>query len=206
MSARLTGLSEDAAGDDPLAAAAAWWADAQAGDETEPSAMQVATAGPDGNPTVRTVLCRGIDERGFRFFTNVESRKGRQLAERPGCSICLVWPAARRQVLATGTAQHLDEAEVAAYWSSRPRGSQVSAWASRQSQPVADRAALLTAAAAVEHRFEGEAVLPVPPWWGGYVVVPDSVELWCGRPDRLHDRLRWTRDAGGTWVRERLQP
>ena len=185
--------------------AASWWAEAQASSETEPSAMQLATAGADGNPTVRTVLCRGIDERGFRFFTNIESRKGGQLAERPACSVCLVWPGLRRQVLATGIAERLADDEVAAYWSSRPRGSQVSAWASRQSEPIADRGALVAAAAEIERRFADAATLPVPPWWGGFVVVPDSIELWCGRPDRLHDRLRWTRTGDG-WLRERLSP
>jgi pyridoxamine 5'-phosphate oxidase len=141
------------------------------------------------------------------FVTNLESRKGRELAANPACALVLVWTPLKRQVLVTGTAERVLDDEVEAYWQTRPRGSRVGAWASPQSQVIPDRAALEHGAAEVEARFAGTDDIPVPPFWGAWRVVPDSVELWCGRDDRLHDRLRWRRDApGAAWIRERLAP
>jgi pyridoxamine 5'-phosphate oxidase len=197
------GLSEDDVGDDPIPEVQRWLDDAVAAGLAEPFAMQLATAGP----TVRTVLCRGLDERGFMFVTNLESRKGRALAADPACALCLVWPSLQRQVLVTGTAERVADDEVEAYWRTRPRGSRIGAWASPQSEVIPDRSWLEARTAEVEARFAGSDDIPVPPFWGAWRVVPDSIELWCGHPDRLHDRLRWRRDAPGTpWVLERLAP
>jgi pyridoxamine 5'-phosphate oxidase len=197
------GLSEDDVGDDPIGEVQRWVDDAVAAEVTEPYAMQLATAGP----TVRTVLLRGLDQRGFMFVTNLESRKGRALAADPTCALVLVWTALQRQVLVTGTAERVADDEVEAYWRTRPRGSRIGAWASPQSEVIPDRAWLEARAAEVEARFAGSDDIPVPPFWGAWRVVPDSVELWCGRSDRLHDRLRWRRPRpDAPWVRERLAP
>jgi pyridoxamine 5'-phosphate oxidase len=197
------GLHEDDVGDDPIPEVQRWVDDAVAAGIVEPYAMQLATAGP----TVRTVLLRGLDQRGFMFVTNLESRKGRALAADPSCALVLVWPAMKRQVLVTGTAERVADDEVDAYWRTRPRGSRIGGWASPQSRVIPDRAALERAAAEVEARFAGTDDIPVPPFWGAWRVVPDSVELWCGQESRLHDRLRWRRDApGAPWIRERLAP
>lgn len=200
------GLLERDVGNDPIPEVARWVADAEDAGLAEPRAMQLATSA-EGRPTVRTVLLRGLDERGFMFVTNLESTKGRQLAASPACALALVWTPLLRQVTATGRAERVAAHEVAAYWRTRPRGSRIGAWASRQSSVLPDRAALEAAVAEVEARFAGTDDIPVPPFWGAWRVVPDSVELWCGRPSRLHDRLRWRRLASGSpWVLERLSP
>lgn len=196
-------LREDDVGDDPIPEVVRWVDDAVAAGVAEPHAMQLATAGP----TVRTVLLRGLDERGFMFVTNLESRKGRALTADPACALALVWPALHRQVLVTGRAERVADDEVEAYWRTRPRGSRIGAWASPQSDVIPDRAFLEQRVAEVEARFAGTDDIPVPPFWGAWRVVPDSIELWRGQPDRLHDRLRWRRVAvGAPWIRERLAP
>ena len=166
------GLSEDDVGDDPIVEVQRWVDDAVAAEVAEPFAMQLATAGP----TARTVLLRGLDERGFMFVTNLDSRKGRALAADPACALVLVWASLKRQVLVTGRAERVPDDEVAAYWRTRPRGSQVSAWASPQSEVIPDRAWLEARTAEVEARFADVDVLPVPDFWGAFRVVPDSVE------------------------------
>lgn len=192
--------------EDPIAAVAAWVADADADQSLrEPRAMQLATVAPDGQPSVRTVLLRGLDERGFFFVTNLESTKSRDLAAEPRCGLVLVWTPLLRQICVTGTAERVGERETEAYWRTRPRGSRIGAWASPQSRVLPDRRALEDAVAEVEARFEGTDDVPVPPFWGGWRVAPASIELWTGRPDRLHDRIRYRR-VGGDWVRERLAP
>ena len=183
---------------DPLVQVARWYRDAIDSGLAQPDAMQLATTA-----SARTVLLKGIDGRGFSFFSNYESRKGIELARDPRCALVLLWKPLERQVTVTGTAERLSAEESDEYFATRPRGSQLSAWVSRQSTVVASRAELETSLAAVEARFPGE--VPRPPFWGGYVVVPDSVELWKGRRDRLHDRLRYRRD-GAAWVLERLAP
>lgn len=195
-----------AVADDPIAEVARWVADAEAAGLAEPRAMQLATVGADGQPTNRTVLLRGLDERGFFFVTNLESTKGVQLAAEPRCALVLVWTPLLRQVCVTGTAAPVDAAETEAYWRTRPRRSRIGAWASPQSRPIPDRAALDAAVAEAEARFEGTDDIPVPPFWGGWRVAPTSIELWTGRPDRLHDRIRYRRATEGGWVQERLAP
>lgn len=190
---------------DPVAAVAAWVADAEAAGLAEPRAMQVATVAGDGQPSVRTVLLRGLDGRGFFFVTNLESTKSLDLAAEPRCGLVLVWTPLLRQVCVTGTAERVGDAETEAYWRTRPRGSRIGAWASPQSRPIADRQVLEDAVAGVEARFAGTDEIPVPPFWGGWRVVPSTIELWTGRENRLHDRVRYRR-AGDGWEREQLAP
>jgi pyridoxamine 5'-phosphate oxidase len=166
--------------------------------------MQVATVDADGHPSVRTVLVKGIDERGVTFYTNYASAKGRDLDERPYAAAVLVWLAHERQVRVSGPTERVSAEETAAYFHSRPRGSQVGAWASPQSEVIASRDVLERAEAKVATRF-GEGEIDVPPFWGGLRIKPDAVEFWQGRPDRLHDRLRFRLDRGN-WVLERLAP
>jgi pyridoxamine 5'-phosphate oxidase len=197
---------------DDAAVASTWleqfriWFDAAVADPAviEPNAMQVATVRPDGRPTVRTVLLKGLDSRGIVFYTNYESAKGRDLAANPSAAAVFAWLAHERQVRVSGPVTKVSEAETAAYFATRPRGSQLGAWASPQSAVVPSRAALDALVAEVESRF-GDDPVPPPPNWGGYRIAPDSVEFWQGRADRLHDRLRFRRD-GELWVLERLAP
>lgn len=188
---------------DPMALFALWFADVQASGAVEPNAMVLSTVGPHG-PSSRTVLLKGLDPRGFTFFTNHDSRKGQELASSPRCSLLFGWYAWHRQVRVEGAAQVLSRREVETYFAQRPRGAQLGAWASRQSSVVADRAELEAAFAEAERRFEGHEI-PVPPTWGGYVVVPEVIEFWEGRANRLHDRAVFTRVESG-WRRERLAP
>ncbi|HEV2993402.1 MAG TPA: pyridoxamine 5'-phosphate oxidase [Acidimicrobiia bacterium] len=181
------------------------WYDAAAAAPVEAyDAMVVATASADGAPSARVVLLRGIDDAGFRFYTNYDSAKGRDLAANPRAALVWHWPALGRQVRAVGPVTRLEPSASVEYWRNRPAASRHSAWASRQSEPVADRAALETAAAATAARFADDDV-PLPPFWGGYLVTPTSVEFWQHRDDRLHDRLRYER-AGDGWTLTRLQP
>jgi len=198
-------LLEPDAGDEPLALFRRWLADAQAADPEDFNAMVVATVGGDGQPAARTVLLRDLDDEGrFRFFTNRESRKGREIARQPRVGLLFNWLALRRQVRVDGVATVLDDAASDAYFASRPRESRLAAWASEQSQVIEGRGALDAAMAAAADRFAGDEVHR-PAHWGGYAVAPNVVEFWQGRPNRLHDRIRFRREGGG-WVRERLAP
>jgi pyridoxamine 5'-phosphate oxidase len=197
-------LREEDASADPVSQFRRWFAEAEAAGVLDRAAMVVATAGRGGHPNARVVLLRGFDERGFRFFTSFESAKGRELADRPRAALVLHWREQGRQVRITGAVTRLDDRESLEYWRQRPRASRLSAWASRQSEPIADRASLEAAAAGTAERF-GDEEVPLPPFWGGYLVIPDAVEFWQHRDDRLHDRLRYQRFEGG-WVRHRLQP
>ena len=169
----------------------------------EPNAMALATASGGGEPDVRIVLLRGYDAGGFCFYSNYESAKGRELAANPRAALNFYWAELERQVRISGRVERLSGEQSAAYFATRPRGHQLGAWASRQSEVVASREALERALAEVEARFPGE--VPLPEHWGGYRVVPEAMEFWQGRPNRLHDRIRYRRE-GEEWVRERLAP
>ncbi|HEU5395614.1 MAG TPA: pyridoxamine 5'-phosphate oxidase [Verrucomicrobiae bacterium] len=168
------------------------------------NAMVLATADKNGIPSSRTVLLKGVDERGFIFFTNYDSRKGRELAANDNAALNFYWPELERQVCVAGRMEKVSPAESEKYFHSRPRGSQLSAWASNQSDIVADRAALEARWAAMEKKFPG--AISLPPNWGGYVLKPQRIEFWQGRPSRLHDRFQYRRQPDNTWTLERLAP
>jgi pyridoxamine 5'-phosphate oxidase len=189
---------------DPIVALRGWIEDAEQAGVAEPNAMAVATVGADGAPTSRYVLLRALDARGLVFYTNHRSEKAREIAGNAHVALLFGWLALQRQVRVTGTAERFDDAEADAYFASRPRGSQIGAWASPQSEVIADRAALEQLVAETERRFDGVAVSR-PPGWGGYRVRPHELEFWQGRRSRLHDRLRYRRD-GDAWPVDRLAP
>ena len=188
---------------DPIEQFRAWFDEAVAHGVREPDAMTVATAGRSGAPSARTVSLRGLDERGFAFYTNYRSPKARDLDDNPRAAVVFHWREVERQVRAVGTVARLSREESLAYWRSRPLGSRLSALISPQSEVVADRAELEAAWDEATARFGDDP--PLPEFWGGYVVTPVEVELWEGRPNRLHDRVRYRRVDDG-WVRERLAP
>jgi pyridoxamine 5'-phosphate oxidase len=201
----LAGLTEADAHSDPIRQFETWFEQALSANLPEPNAMTLATATPDGQPSVRVVLLKGFDERGFTFFTNYESRKGRELAVNPRAALLFFWPELERQVRIEGTVERVTESESDTYFAGRPLGSQLGAWASRQSEVIAGREVLEQRVAELMHRFAGGEV-PRPPHWGGFRVRPLVVEFWQGRPDRLHDRLRYRREPSAGWRRERLSP
>jgi pyridoxamine 5'-phosphate oxidase len=181
-----------------------WLEDAQDCGIAEINAMIVSTVDPDGAPSSRTVLCKGADDTGFVFFTNSLSRKGRALAHEPRVSLLFPWHQISRQVIVTGTAVPVSRAESEAYFATRPRGAQISAWASEQSEPVDSRDRLEQRVGELEAEYADRDV-PCPPYWGGYRVAPHAIEFWQGRGDRLHDRLRYVSDLDG-WAVQRLSP
>jgi len=189
--------------EDPIAVAQAWLDEAR-NVVGEPQTMTLATATRDGKPSARVVLLRGLDDRGLVFFTNRESRKGQELRRNPQAAVVLHWWELGRQLRVEGVVEEVSEEESAAYWKTRPRGSQVAAWASRQSLELADRSELDARVAEARERFADDDV-PLPPFWGGYRVVPETIELWTHRDDRLHERVRYERDGAG-WRRALLAP
>ena len=197
------GLVEADLAPDPTAMFRRWMADAVAAGLHEPNAMVVATATPEGTPSARMVLLKGHDDRGFVFFTNTGSRKGVELAANHACALLFPWHPLERQVRVDGTATPLDADAVAAYFGRRPRGSRLGAWASHQSREVGGRDELAAAYADAEARYPED--VPVPDEWGGYLVAPEAVEFWQGRPGRMHDRLVYRRD-GDAWTTVRLAP
>ena len=189
--------------DDPLARVRTWLEEAAAAGMPEPEGAALATASPDGRPSVRYVLVRGVDERGLRFFTNYGSRKGRELDANPYAALALWWPGLQRQLRAEGPVERLGAEESDAYFASRGRGSRLGALASRQGSVIAGREVLDARVAELGERYGEE--IPRPDWWGGYLLRPDAIEFWEGRANRLHDRTHYLRDGDG-WRSERLSP
>lgn len=200
----IKGLSEETAGPDPLVLFTEWFEDAKRSGIYLPDAMTLATASKDGRPSARLMLLKGFDERGFRFFTNYESRKADDLNDNPRAALVFHWSRLQRQVRVEGQVEKLPEQESREYFVTRPRGSQLGAWASNQSSPIADRRHLEEAFRQHEARYKGSEV-PLPPFWGGYRVIPEAIEFWQGRANRLHDRLRYTLGDDG-WTAARLSP
>lgn len=200
------GLHEDEVAADPIAQFRVWFADVVAAGLVEPNAMILSTAAADGTPSARIVLLKGVDERGFVFYTNYESRKARELEANPRAALTFPWHALQRQVRVEGRVERVSRDETEEYFASRPHGSRVGAWASPQSQVVTPESLASSWAAATE-RFPDGSDVPAPEHWGGYRVVPQVVEFWVGRPSRMHDRLRYGRPAGGgDWQLDRLAP
>jgi pyridoxamine 5'-phosphate oxidase len=204
-------LVEDNAPETPFPLFTSWFADVVGAGISDPNAMILSTAAADGSPHSRTVLLKGFGTDGFRFFTNHTSGKGRDLAENPRASLLFPWHARQRQVIVTGAVERLSQAETEVYFHSRPHGSQIGAWASHQSSVVGSRAELENRFATISERWPESDTVPVPDFWGGYLVVPVTVEFWQGRKNRLHDRLRYRRADGSgqngeSWHLERLAP
>jgi len=198
------GLSEAQAGNDPVALFHTWFQDAIKGGIYLPESMALGTAAPDGKPSVRLVLLKGYDERGFVFFTNYESRKAAELDANPEATLVFHWAILQRQIRLEGKVERITTAESEAYFHSRPRGSQIGAWASKQSDRLASRKELEDRVKRYEAEFEGGEI-PLPSFWGGYRLRPRSMEFWQGRASRLHDRIKFNRD-GDNWSRLRLYP
>jgi pyridoxamine 5'-phosphate oxidase len=199
------GLTEEDLLGDPIAQFQSWFEDACRAEVFEPNAMTLATVGADGQPSARIVLLKGVDRRGLAFFTNLTSRKSREFDANARAALVFWWGPLARQVRFEGKVERVADAEADAYFASRPRGSQIGAWASPQSAVIADRRALEDAARAHEERF-GAGAVPRPEFWGGFRLLPLRAEFWQGRTDRLHDRLRYSREASGGWRLERLAP
>ena len=189
---------------DPLAQLQEWYAAARAAGVAEPEAAALATATPDGRPTVRIVLLRGVGPEGIAFYTNYESRKGRELAANPRAALAIHWPAQHRQVRLEGPVERVASDQSDAYFESRPRGSRIGAWASRQGTVLPDRRSLEARFDELEAEWRTRDI-PRPPYWGGYLLRPEAIEFWEGRPSRLHDRIHYLREDGG-WRAERLSP
>lgn len=180
-----------------------WIDDAQRAGAPEPNAMVLATVDADGRPVSRTVLCKAVDAAGITFYSNYDSAKGAELAANPYAAVTFPWYGLSRQVHVRGTVDRVSRAETEAYWAKRPRGSQLGAWASQQSRPIASRAALLQQLSEVTERFAADEAVPAPPGWGGYRIAPEVVEFWQGRENRVHNRIRVFPQTGRC---ERLQP
>jgi pyridoxamine 5'-phosphate oxidase len=198
------GLPGPEAGGDPIVLFRRWWREAEDAGILLPESVTLATATPDGRPSARLVLLKDVTQAGFVFFTNYGSRKARELAANPRAALAFHWALLQRQVRVEGWVERVSQEESAAYFATRPRGSRLGAWASRQSQPIGSRAELEAQVAAMKARFVDDTI-PLPPFWGGYRLVPDRVEFWQGRADRLHDRVLHSRTDAG-WRAERLQP
>jgi pyridoxamine 5'-phosphate oxidase len=190
---------------DPFEQFGAWFAAALAADIRDVNAMTLATATGDGKPTARIVLLKGFDERGFAFFTNYDSEKGRQLEANPYAALAFFWVKLERQIRISGRVEKTSREDSAAYFHSRPAGARLGAWASKQSEVIDSRQILDARLEQMTERFEGGEI-PLPPHWGGYRVTPDQIEFWQGRPNRLHDRFRYSRRADGSWQIDRLAP
>lgn len=200
----LAGLAEKDLAKDPFRQFEKWFQEAEAAKVHEPNAMTLATTTTDGRPSARTVLLKGVDGRGFLFFSNYQSRKGRELEVNPRAALVFPWLVLERQVIAEGSVTKAAREESEAYFHSRPRASQLGAWVSQQSSVIAGRALLEDSMKALEAKYAGQDV-PLPPHWGGWRLMPETVEFWQGRRSRLHDRLRYRRQQDA-WIVERLAP
>jgi pyridoxamine 5'-phosphate oxidase len=198
-------LREEGVSPDAIGQFSAWFKDALDANVPEANAMTLATVGEGGTPSARIVLLKDFDARGFSFYTNYDSRKGRELAANPRAALCLFWQPLERQVRVEGTVERVGREESEAYFRGRPRQSQIGAWVSQQSRPITSRAELERLEAELQKRFEGVPV-PLPDYWGGFRVVPHAIEFWQGRPSRLHDRLLYARSPQGGWTIQRLSP
>jgi pyridoxamine 5'-phosphate oxidase len=198
-------LREEDVDPDPIRQFASWFEAASSSEVPEANAMALATATPDGRPSVRIVLLRGFDERGFTFFTNYDSRKGRELDANPHAALVIFWQELERQIRIEGRVERATDEESDRYFHGRPAGSRIGAWASPQSRVLPGREALEALYRDVESRY-AEGAIPRPTNWGGYRVIPESIEFWQGRPSRLHDRLRYSPRPEGGWLIERLAP
>jgi pyridoxamine 5'-phosphate oxidase len=201
----LAGLRRADLDADPIIQFEKWLQQALAANLTEPTAMTLGTADREGRPSARIVLLKGVDGRGFTFFTNYESRKGGELTENPNAALVLFWVELERQVCIAGTVSKVSREESAKYFNSRPKGSRLAAWVSSQSEAIANREVLETRANELQAKYPGEEV-PLPPYWGGYCLAPTRIEFWQGRPNRLHDRFQYLRQPDGQWKIERLSP
>lgn len=199
------GLQEEDLAADPMEQFQSWLALAAEADPNDYTSMTLATADREGRPSARIVLLKGYDPRGFVFFSNYESRKAGEMAENPSAALLFYWPSFERQVRIEGRVEKTSREESEAYYRTRPRGSRIGAWASRQSAVIGGRAALEEQVQAIEERFPDDDI-PPPDYWGGYRLIPERIEFWQGRPDRLHDRLRYRRLPDGSWTVERLSP
>ncbi len=199
------GLPDPKGDENPVDLFRNWFREAQEAGLFLPEAMTLATATAEGRPSARMVLLKGVDDRGFSFYTNYESRKAHELEANPRAALVFHWAILERQVRVEGPVERVSQEESAAYFRTRGRGSRIGAWASKQSRTLAERRELEARVRDLEARFDGDEV-PLPPFWGGYRVVPQRIEFWQGRADRLHDRWLWTRGEGGGWSTVRLYP
>ena len=202
----LAGLERTDLKPNPIEQFNLWFQQALEADLVEPNAMTLATATPEGKPTARIVLLKGVSDRGFVFYTNYESQKGQQLTANPYAALVFLWDKLERQIRIEGRVEKLSSAESAAYFHSRPKASQLGAWTSDQSRVIPNRAVLEQKQAALQEQYSGDAEVPLPPHWGGFCVIPDRLEFWQGRPSRLHDRLVYDLQNDGSWKIERLSP
>ena len=202
----LAGLSEADLNCDPIEQFNSWFQQALDADLLEPNAMTLATATPDGKPTARIVLLKGVSSKGFVFYTNYESQKGQQLIANPYAALVFLWNKLERQIRIEGKVEKLTASESAEYFHSRPKASQLGAWASNQSRVIPNREVLERKLAELQKEYSGDATVPLPEHWGGFRVVPNRIEFWQGRPSRLHDRLVYDLQTDGSWSLKRLSP